>query len=116
MRQKNKINVNMRISKKIMRIWILFEQHFKKWILFYMTNIRHIFSRYNKVLNKKNGCSVPRNFPIKHHKQNNRMINEKKVSRRTYYDEFDNTVNDDIEWDDVALVVAVTTKNMCSAF
>ena len=39
------------------------------------------------------------------------MINEKEISRRTYYDEFDNTVNDDIEWDDVALVVVMTTKN-----
>ena len=62
-----------------------------------MKNIRHIFLRYNKVLNKKNGCSVPRNFSINHIKQNNRMINEKEVSRCTYYDEFDNTVNDDIE-------------------
>ena len=67
-----------------------------------MNNILHekytsYFLRYNKVLNKKNGCSVPRNFSIKHNKQNNRMIKEKGVSRRTYYDEFDNTVNDDIE-------------------
>ena len=62
-----------------------------------MKNIRHIVLRYNKVLNKKNGCSAPRNFSIKHNKQNNRVINEKEVSRRTYYDEFDNTVNDDIQ-------------------
>ena len=62
-----------------------------------MKNIRHIFICYNKMLNKKNSCSVPRTFSIKHNKQNNRMINEKECSRRTYYDEFDNTVNDDIE-------------------
>ena len=62
-----------------------------------MANIRHIALRYNKVLHKKNGCSVPRNFPIKYNKQNNRMIKEKGVLRRTYYDEFDNTINDDIE-------------------
>ena len=55
-----------------------------------MTNIRHIFICYNKVLNKKNGCNVPQNFSIKYNKQKNRMINEKEVSRRTYYDEFDN--------------------------
>ena len=63
----------------------------------YMKNIRHIFLRYNKVLNKKNGYSVPRIFSIKHNEQNNRMINEKECSRRTYYIEFDNAVNDDIE-------------------
>ena len=62
-----------------------------------MTNIRHIFLRYNKVLNKKNGYSVPRIFSIKHNKQNDKMIDEKEVSRRAYYDEFDNTVNGDIE-------------------
>ena len=62
-----------------------------------MKNIRHIFICYNKVLNKKNGYSEPRNFAIKHNKQNTRMIKEKEVSRRTYYDKFDNTVNDDIE-------------------
>ena len=62
-----------------------------------MTNIPHIFLRYNKVLNKRNGCSVPQNFSIKHNTQNNRMINEKEFSRRTYYDKFNNTVNDDIE-------------------
>ena len=62
-----------------------------------MKNIRHIVLRYNKVLNKKNGCSVPQNFSIKHNKQKNRMMKEKEVSWRTYYDEFDNTVNDDIE-------------------
>ena len=49
------------------------------------------------MLKKKNGYSKPRNFSIKHKKQNNRMIKEKGVSRRTYCDEFDNTVNDDIE-------------------
>ena len=51
----------------------------------------------NKVLNKKNGCNVPQKNSIKHNKQNNRMIKAKEVSRRTYYDEFDNTVNDDIQ-------------------
>ena len=55
------------------------------------------FVCYNKVLNKKNGCSVPRNFSINHNKQNNRMIKAKEVSRRTFYNEFDNTVNDDIQ-------------------
>ena len=60
-------------------------------------NIRHIFICYNKVLTKKNGCNVPRTFSIKHSQQKNRMINEKECSRRTYYDEFDNTVNDDIQ-------------------
>ena len=68
------------------------------------------------MLKKKNGYSDPRNFSIKHNKQNNRMIKAKEVSRRTYCDEFDNTVNDDIEWDDVAIVVVVTKKNTCSAF
>ena len=62
-----------------------------------MKNIQHIFLRYNKVLNKKNGCSEPRNFSIKHNKQNNIIIKGKEVSQCTYYDEFDNTVNDDIE-------------------
>ena len=62
-----------------------------------MKNIRHIFICYNKVLNKKNGCSVPRTFSIKHNKQKNRMINEKECSRCTYCDEFDNTDNDDIQ-------------------
>ena len=62
-----------------------------------MKNIRHIFICYNKVLNKKNGCSAPQNFSIKHNQQNNRMIKAKEVSRRTYCDEFDNTVNDDIQ-------------------
>ena len=62
-----------------------------------MKNIRYIFLRYNKVLHKENGYSDPRNFSIKHNKQNNRMIKAKEVSRRTYCDEFDNTVNDDIE-------------------
>ena len=62
-----------------------------------MKNIRHIFLQYNKLLNKKNKCSEPRNFSIKHNKQNNRMIKAKEVSRRTYCDEFDKTVNDDIE-------------------
>ena len=55
-----------------------------------MKNIRHIVLRYNKMLNKKNGCNVPQNISIKHNKQKNRMINKKEVSRRTYYDEFDN--------------------------
>ena len=66
-------------------------------MIFYIKNIGHIFLRYNKVLNQKNGCNEPRNFSIKHNKQNNRMIKAKEVSRRTYCDEFDNTVNDDIE-------------------
>ena len=48
-----------------------------------MKNIRHIFLRYNKVLNKKNGCNVPRNFSIKHNKQNNIMINEKEFWYRS---------------------------------
>ena len=43
------------------------------------------------------------------------MIREKEVSRRTYCVEFDNTVNDDIKGDDVALVVVMTTKNTFSA-
>jgi len=55
------------------------------------------FLRYNKVLNKKNRCDEPRNFLIKHNKQNNIMIKSKEVSRRTYCDEFDNTVNNKIE-------------------
>ena len=62
-----------------------------------MKNIRHIFLRYNKVLNKINGCSELRKFSITHNKQNNRMIKAKEVSRRTFYNEFDNTVNDDIQ-------------------
>ena len=62
-----------------------------------MKNIRHIFICYNKVLNKKNGCSAPRNFSIKHNQQNNTMIKAKEVLRRTYCDEFENTVNDDIQ-------------------
>ena len=64
---------------------------------FFMKNIRHIFLRYNKVLNKKNGCSELRKCSITHNKQNNRMIKAKELSRRTYCGEFDNTVNDDIE-------------------
>ena len=37
-----------------------------------MTNIR-----FNKVSNKKNGRSESLELPIKHNKQNNRMIKEK---------------------------------------
>ena len=57
----------------------------------------HIFLWFNKELNKKNRWSEMWNFSIKHDKQNNRMIKAKEVSRHTYCDEFDNTVNDDIQ-------------------
>ena len=42
-----------------------------------MEIIRHICLRFNKVLNKKNGYSESLELPIKHNKQNNRMIKEK---------------------------------------
>ena len=42
-----------------------------------MKNIRHILLRFNKLLNKKNGCSESLELSIKHNKQNNRMIKEK---------------------------------------
>ena len=35
------------------------------------------FLRFNKVLNKKNGCSELLELTIKHNKQNNRIIKEK---------------------------------------
>ena len=38
------------------------------------------------------------------------MIKAKEYSRRTYCDEFDNTVNDDNQKDDVVLLLAMTTK------
>ena len=62
------------------------------------------------MLNKKNYCSEMRKFSIQRSKQNNEMINAKEVSRHTYCDEFDNTVNDDIQRVDVAVVVVTRTK------
>ena len=53
--------------------------------------------RFNKVLNKKYGCSESLELPIKHNKQNNIMIKEKEFKRHTYCVEFGNTVNDDIQ-------------------
>ena len=41
-----------------------------------MKIIRHIFLRFNKVVNKKNGHSESLGVSIKHNKQNNRMIEE----------------------------------------
>ena len=116
-------NVRQNMWKKIicdyfkiyMKIWSIFNQYIYKWKIFLIKNVCHIFIWYNKVLNKKNGYSAPRNYSIKHNKQNNRMIKAKEVSRRTYCDEFDNTVNDDIQWADVAVVVVTITKNACSA-
>ena len=43
------------------------------------------------------------------------MIKVKEVIRHTYCGEFNNTVNDDIQWDVVAIVVVKTTHNTCSA-
>ena len=64
--------------------------------------------------NKKNGCSESHDLSIKHNNQNNRRIKVKEVMRHTYCDEFDNTVNDDIQLDVVAAVFVTTTKNKCS--
>ena len=62
-----------------------------------MKNIRHIFLRLNKVLNKKDRRSESHNLSIKHNKHNNRMIKVKEVMRHTYCDEFDNTITEDIQ-------------------
>ena len=59
--------------------------------------MRHIFIWYNNELYKRNRCTETRNFSIQHNKQNNEMFKEKEVSRLTYCDEFDNTVNEDIQ-------------------
>ena len=95
--------------KKCMKIWSIFNQYIWKWIINLIKIIRHIFLWYSKELNKKNGCSATRNFSIKRNKQTNENIKAKEVSRHTYCDEFDNTVNDDIQWADVAVVVVVVT-------
>ena len=55
------------------------------------------FLRFNTALNKKNGFSESLELSIKHNKQNNRMIKENEFKRRTYCEEFGNTVNDDIQ-------------------
>ena len=62
-----------------------------------MENIRHNSLRLDKVLNNKNRCSGSHNLSIKHNKHNKRMINVKEVIRHTYCDEFDNTINNDIQ-------------------
>ena len=97
-------------SKKIMEIWSIFNQYIWKWIIYLIKIIRHIFLWCNKELNKKNGYSATRNFSIKRNKQTNENIKAKEVSRHTYCDEFDNTVNDDIQRVDVAVVVVTRTK------
>ena len=96
--------------KKCMEIWSIFNQYIWKWIIYLIKIIRHIFLWCNKELNKKNGCSAMRNFLIKRNKQTNENIKAKEVSRHTYCVEFDNTVNDDIQWADVAVVVMTITK------
>ena len=98
-----------------MEIWSIFYQYIWKWIIFLIKIIRHIFLWYTKELKKKNGCSETRKFSIKRNKQNNEMIKAKEDSRQTYCDKFDKTVNDDIQWDDVAVVVVTRTKNAYSA-
>ena len=111
-------NVSKNIWKKLicdyfkiyMKMWSIFNQYIKKWIILLIKIVCHIFIWYNKVLNKKNGCSETRKFSIQRNKQNNEMINAKESTRRTYCDEFDNTVNDDIQWVDVAVVVVTITK------
>ena len=62
-----------------------------------MKDIRHVFLRLNKMLNKKNGCSESHDLSIKHNNQNNRMIKVKEAMRHTYCYKFYNTVNDDIQ-------------------
>ena len=62
-----------------------------------MKYIRHIVLRFNKLLNKKNGCNESLELSIKHNKQSHRIIEEKEFKRRTYYVEFGNTVNDYIQ-------------------
>ena len=54
---------------------------------------------------------LTRKFSIQRNKQNNEMTKAKEFTRRTYCDKFDNTVNDDIQWVDVAIVVVTRTKN-----
>ena len=65
------------------------------------------------MLNKKNGYSESHDLSTKHNNKTNRKIKVKEVMRHTYYDEFDNTVNNDIQWDVVD--IAKTTKNTYSA-
>ena len=83
---------------------------------YFWWKINVIFLRLNTMLNKKNGCSESHDLSIKHNNKTNRRIKIKEVMRHTYCDEFDNTVNDDIQWDVVAAVVVKTTTNTCSAF
>ena len=62
-----------------------------------MKSKRHFFLRLNKMLNKKNGCSESHELLIKHNNKTNRRIKVKEFMLHTYCDEFDNTVNDDIQ-------------------
>ena len=62
------------------------------------------------MLNKKNGRSESHDLSIKHNNKINRRIKVKEVTRLTYCDEFDNTVNNSIQRD----VVAIVVTNACS--
>ena len=78
-------------------------------------NIYVIFLRMNKMWNKKNRYSKLYDLLIKHNIYTNRRIKVKEVMCHTYCDEFDNIVNDDIQWDVVTVDVVKITKNTGSA-
>ena len=63
-----------------------------------MKNIRHFFKHLNNMFNKKNGRNESHDLSIEFNNQTNIRINVKEVMQHTYCDEFNNTVNDDMQW------------------